>query len=115
MLPASSVIAAEALAIADDRSDDLIVGADGVVRSNIDAVRRAKLRVDTRLRLLAKWKSGRYGKQRSVKVDANVAATDEPRHVIDPRSLDEAGRAALRQLLAAAEAQGLIGNVSAGV
>ena len=53
-------------------------------------------------------------KQRSVKVDANVVVTDERRHVIDPRSLDEAGRAALRQLLAAAEAQGLIGPAQAG-
>jgi hypothetical protein len=37
------------------------------------------------------------------------------RHVIDPRSLDDAGRRALRDLLAAAEAQGLIGPASAEV
>ncbi len=101
-------IAHQCLQIADEKSCDLIVDADGVVRPNIDAVRRAKLRVDTRLRLLAKWYSG-YGKQRSVKVDANVVVTDKRRHVVDPRSLDEAGRAALRHLLAAAAAQGLIG------
>jgi hypothetical protein len=101
----------ECLEIADDRSADLIVGADGVVRPDIDAVRRAKLRIDVRLKLSAKWYSHEYGKTKRVGVDTTAAETR--RFVIDPRTLDEAGREALRQLLADAEAQGLIRTVAA--
>jgi hypothetical protein len=101
-------IACECLQIVDDTSDDLVIDAHGVPRPNVEAVRRAKLRVESRLRLLAKWDSGRYGKRRAIKSVAE--STETRRHVIDPRSLDKAGRAALRQLLAAAEAQGLIEN-----
>ena len=99
-------IAVECLEIADDTSDDLVIDAHGVPRPNVEAVRQAKLRIDTRLRLLAKWDSGRYGKGRTVSIDAQVDET--VRHVIDPGSLDEAGRAALSHLIEHAGAHGLL-------
>jgi hypothetical protein len=104
-------IAVEALEIADDKRDDLIVDADGTPHPNRAAVLRAKVRVDTRLRLLAKWCSGRYGKQRSVEADANIVVADNRQHVIDPNLLSAEQRDALRGLLRVA--QGLIGPVSA--
>ena len=109
----ADTLAVECLGIADDTSDDLVADADGVVRPNIDAVRRAKVRIDTRLKLLARWYSAKYGRQRPAKVDADAVVIDKRRHVIiDPDSLDEASREALRIVRAAAEAQGLIGPVS---
>lgn len=57
-------LAAECLAIADDASGDRkTVGRDGEEREVCDTefVQRAKLRIETRLKLLAKWDPKRYG------------------------------------------------------
>lgn len=58
-------IAEEALEIADDDAEDVITKekSDGSVSvaKNPDNVARARLRVETRLKLLSKWAPGKYG------------------------------------------------------
>jgi len=61
------VIAAECLAIADDSRNDFInlLADEGdekalLARTNGEAVQRSKLRVETRLKLLAKWNPRRW-------------------------------------------------------
>jgi hypothetical protein len=63
------VLSMEALAIADDRSRDLLL--DG--KPNMAAVNRDKLRVDTRLRLLEKWNPKKWGAKAQVDVSGEVA------------------------------------------
>ena len=53
-------IALEALDIADDASNDFELH-DGEPRLRAEHVQRSKLRVETRLKLLAKWDPKRYG------------------------------------------------------
>ena len=99
-------LAVECLQIVDDKSNDVVLDAEGVPHFNTAAVLRAKAQVETRLRLLASWDSGRYGPAKTVRLSGDVQVTQ--RHVLDPRQLDDAGREALRQLLVAAQEQGLI-------
>jgi hypothetical protein len=99
-------LAVECLEIIDNKEGDVAFDKEGVPHPNTANVLRDKARVETRLRLLACWDVGRYGAQKTVRVEGEVQAT--VRHVIDPATLDDAGRAALRALLAHAEAQGLI-------
>jgi len=101
-------LASECLEIADDTSEDTLVQPDGSLSPNGAAVLSRRLRIETRLRLLAKWDSGRYGDTKQVRLDANVEVTEVRRLAIDPRSLSPEQREALRGLLAVAEAQGLI-------
>lgn len=54
-------IAEECLEIADEGAFDAIEGEDGALRSNSEVIQRSKLRVETRLKLLAKWSPKRYG------------------------------------------------------
>jgi len=78
-------IAEDSLAIADDSSGDMIVDDDGEVRFDSENVARSKLRVDTRMRLIAKWNSGRYGdklqveavKPTQILVDTGVPLSNE--------------------------------------
>lgn len=61
-------IASDCLAIADDGRNDYMdkLNADGeVIGKTLDAehVQRSKLRVETRLKLLAKWDPKRYGEK----------------------------------------------------
>jgi hypothetical protein len=69
------VIATECLEIADDSSGDVrLVGDGGDEREvcNTEFVQRAKLRIETRLKLLAKWDPKRYGDAVQLKhADAN--------------------------------------------
>jgi hypothetical protein len=54
------MIAMDALEIADNASEDHVIDADGrpvLVKENIQ---RSKLRVETRLKLLANWEAGSY-------------------------------------------------------
>jgi hypothetical protein len=99
-------LAVECLEIIDDTTDDVMYDTDGTARANTAAVLRAKARVETRLKLLACWDHGRYGPAKTLKVEGDVQVTQ--RHVIDPASLDDVGRAALRHLLDHAKAQGLL-------
>lgn len=59
-------IAEQCLDIADDTASDTIEGEHGD-RPNTEWISRSKLRVETRLKLLAKWDPKRYGD----KVDVN--------------------------------------------
>jgi hypothetical protein len=78
-LTGHDVIAADCLAIADDSSNDYMDklagadGHDGAPQRVFDAehVQRSKLRIETRLKLLAKWDK-RYG---DMTVEANVRGT----------------------------------------
>lgn len=54
-------IAREALEIADDGTRDKRINADGFEVVDHDHIARSRLRVDTRLKLLAKWDPKRYG------------------------------------------------------
>jgi hypothetical protein len=55
-------LAVQCLEIADDKSNDVkLVGADDREVCDTEFVQRAKLRIDTRLKLLAKWDPKRYG------------------------------------------------------
>ena len=99
-------IAHECLEIIDDSSGDVVFDNDGKPWPNGANVLRARARVDTRLKLLAKWDPKRYGELKRIEVEGEVHTTT--RHVLDPAQLDEGGRAALRQLLEHAKAQGLL-------
>jgi hypothetical protein len=57
-------IADDCLAIADDTTHDTkIVGEDEREVANTEWISRSKLRVETRLKLLAKWDPKRYGER----------------------------------------------------
>lgn len=76
-------IAVDALLIADESENDYFEDADGNRRFNPENVMRSKLRVETRLKLLAKWDRKRYGEEKgdttvSVNVN-NVVISDEKR------------------------------------
>lgn len=64
-------IALEALSIADDRKNDTILDDDGHELCNKEWIARAKLRVETRLKLLAKWDPKRYGDKPEVVINNN--------------------------------------------
>lgn len=59
-------IAMEALDIADDGKGDWIKDKNGHKIVNHDVIQRSKLRVETRLKLLAKWDPSRYGDRMDV-------------------------------------------------
>lgn len=67
------VIAEEALAIADDGSSDTVTDEEGNERPNTEWINRSRLRVDTRLKLLAKWDPRRYGERLAVGGDGSGA------------------------------------------
>lgn len=54
-------IAIECLEIADHAREDVYEDSDGNERTNTEVIQRSRLRVETRLKLLAKWDPKRYG------------------------------------------------------
>lgn len=54
-------IAADCLAIADETGLDTKIGENGERRPDSEWISRSRLRVETRLKLLAKWDPKRYG------------------------------------------------------
>lgn len=100
------LIARECLEIADDTSNDWMHDEDGTARPNTAAVLRAKVRIETRLKLLAKWGPARYGEAKTVKLEGEVRQT--VRHTIDPRLLPAEQREALRSLIEHAASAGLL-------
>jgi hypothetical protein len=56
-------IAREALEIADDGRRDYVPLENGGLAVDHDHIARSRLRVDTRLKLLAKWDPKRYGER----------------------------------------------------
>jgi hypothetical protein len=70
-------IAMDALAIADEVSNDTIKGENGEGKPNSEWITRSRLRVETRLKLLAKWDPKRYGDATMIKhADANGEKMD---------------------------------------
>lgn len=88
------VIAGDCLRIADDGTNDYMekLTADGVIAPSLNAehIQRSKLRVETRLKLLAKWDPKRYGERQQVDVN----------DVTPPRPIEE-----VRARLAALQAK----------
>jgi len=81
------VIAEECLQIADDKSQDTkIVGEDEREVLNTEFVQRSKVRIETRLKLLAKWDPKRYGDKQQIEHTGHIA-TDTPDEEIDRRLL----------------------------
>lgn len=66
------VIATDALAIADDGSLDTIETKEGNLIMDKEWVARSKLRVETRLKLLAKWDPKRYGERLALAGDESA-------------------------------------------
>lgn len=80
-------IAHECLGIADDGTNDWKVGERGGVVLDTEAVQRSKLRIETRLKLLARWDPRRYGEKQQLEhtgpgggpittTNVNVTASD---------------------------------------
>jgi transposase-like protein len=67
-------MALDCLHIADDNGKDVRILEDGREVTDADVVQRAKLRIDTRLKLLAKWNPKKWGDKQSV--DMNVTTTE---------------------------------------
>ena len=63
-------LAEECLNIADDASNDYVETEHGP-RLNAEHVQRSKLRIETRLKLLAKWNPKKYGERVQVAGDAD--------------------------------------------
>jgi hypothetical protein len=61
-------IALDALAIADCTANDTDYTKDGDEKPNSEWIARSRLRVDTRLKLLAKWDPKRYGEMLKAEV-----------------------------------------------
>jgi hypothetical protein len=88
------------LQIADESGFDaeIVTDAQGrqKVQINGEAVNRARLRVDTRLKLLAKWNPKRYGD----KIETHLSGDVGVKHTADPQaitSLASSLRAAARK------------------
>lgn len=64
-------IAAECLGIADDKADDFKPGPQGLA-FDAEHVQRSKLRIETRLKLLAKWDPKRYGEKQQVEHSGTI-------------------------------------------
>ncbi|MBE7186051.1 MAG: hypothetical protein INR68_16765 [Methylobacterium mesophilicum] len=76
-------IALDALAIADATENDTVLTEAGE-RPNTEWITRSKLRVETRLKLLAKWDPKRYGDATTVKhadADGNKMPIDDTTRV----------------------------------
>jgi hypothetical protein len=67
-------IAEQALDIADDERHDWVLSKKGEVTDEV-AIGRARLRVETRLKLLAKWDPKRYGDKLELAGDAKAPLT----------------------------------------
>lgn len=80
-------IAADCLVIADDGSLDFIpkTTEDGEVSFGVDRdhISRSKLRVETRLKLLAKWDPKRYGER--LELEHNGSINQMPAEQLDAR------------------------------
>ena len=72
------VIAAECLDIADETGRDTIYGKEGEERPNTEWISRSKLRIETRLKLLAKWDPKRYGDKLDLKHSGGISINITP-------------------------------------
>lgn len=76
----------EALAIADDGSNDMQMTERGNLKVNNEVVQRSKLRIDTRLRLLAMRYPERYGERLRVDANVEVAVRNASDEVLEKRT-----------------------------
>lgn len=102
-------IAEECKEIADDGSQDYVQIDDGEgsprLAFNAEHVQRSKLRVDTRLKLLAKWSTRYADRQMVVGADGGAVKMEiEHTQVLHLENLDETQRDQLREILEAARA-----------
>lgn len=86
-------IAESCFAIADDARNDWMErfdddGAGVGWKLNGDHVQRSKLRIETRLKLLAKWDPKRYGEKIQTEHSGEVGVKSIVREVIDPKGGD---------------------------
>jgi hypothetical protein len=88
-------IALDALAIADNRDNDTILTDKGGEIPNSEWISRSRLRVETRLKLLAKWDPKRYGDKITQEISGPDGAPIQSQAV----SLDPAQEAALQQVI----------------
>ncbi len=95
-------IAMDALLIADDATNDTMIGDDGRERANSEWIARSRLRVDTRLKLLAKWDPKRYGEMMALAGQGGGPIQIEQTRTIDPTRLTADQREALREILLSA-------------
>lgn len=72
---AMDAIADQAVAIAEDGANDTYVDENGFTRTDNDVIQRSKLRVETRLKLLAKWAPRKYGDKLELSGDADRPLT----------------------------------------
>lgn len=83
-------IAEETLEIADDGRNDYVerISADGSAQKVFDPehVQRSKLRIETRLKLLAKWDPKRYGEKVDLAVTGELKVESITRRIIDPKN-----------------------------
>lgn len=80
-------LAADCLNIADDNGKDTRITMDGNEITDHDVIQRSKLRVDTRLKLLAKWNPKKYGDKLDLTTDGDkLQPTVVERVVIDGKS-----------------------------
>jgi len=94
----ADAIADDILSIADDGSNDTYIDDEGNEKTDQDVIQRSRLRVDARLKLLAKWFPQRYGD----KVQVGGAA-DLPPLVKDATDIEIAAR--IEQIMSAARAR----------
>jgi transposase-like protein len=66
-------IAADCLKIADDSTSDYREREDGSEEFNAEHVQRSKLRIETRLKLLAKWNPKKYGDKIQTELSGSVS------------------------------------------
>jgi hypothetical protein len=96
----ADAIAAECLAIADDATGDVYIETDGagVDRAKVDGdvIQRAKLRIETRLKLLAKWNPKNYGDKVSTEIGNKPGETLKVEGSADSVAIASALASALR-------------------
>ncbi len=85
-------IALEALAIADNTQNDTVLTDKGGEVPNSEWISRSRLRVETRLKLLAKWDPKRYGDKPEVIVNNAVAVQNNTGDQPTEKTLEEIKR-----------------------
>ncbi len=84
-------IAAECLAIAEDGSQDYVLAKTGPILDT-EHVSRSKLRIETRLKLLAKWNPRKWGEKVAVGGAADLPPIKSERELTDAELAAIAGR-----------------------
>jgi hypothetical protein len=98
----------QCLDIADDTANDLLVAEDGTVTANTIAVTRAKLRIDTRMRMAAKMSPKVYSERsETLGLGGGTVNVQVNAMTIDARTLDSDSRDNLRRLLLEAKANAI--------